>query len=331
MKFSVFQVSRKGGRQLNEDRMGYSYTRATRACCVLADGMGGHPEGEVAAQLALQAMSALYQKQANPHRGRAGVPGRRRDGRAPPDHPLRHRKGHARHAAHDGGGGADRACRTARRPGCIAAIRACTCGAQRPADHPHARPLLPRAATQEPPHAPWPSGPSTATSCSPAWARLPSPCSTWLVPVPLQQGDKIMLCSDGLWGTLSDDEIVQQMGVGRRGDAVPDKWSRWRCARRRATSDNVTVIALEWETPDDVRVHPDDEDVHRRACNDGVPSPPRSSPGLEAWSKTTWTTPPSSAPSPKSTKPSGAPPPDGADRAVTPGWREAPHELRKMT
>jgi serine/threonine protein phosphatase PrpC len=33
---------------------------------VLADGMGGHPEGEVAAQLALQTISALYQKQANP-------------------------------------------------------------------------------------------------------------------------------------------------------------------------------------------------------------------------------------------------------------------------
>ncbi|MCB2029351.1 MAG: serine/threonine-protein phosphatase, partial [Rhodoferax sp.] len=63
MKFSVFQVSRKGGRQLNEDRMGYSYTRSS-GILLLADGMGGHPEGEVAAQLALQAMSALYQKQA---------------------------------------------------------------------------------------------------------------------------------------------------------------------------------------------------------------------------------------------------------------------------
>ena len=27
MKFSVFQVSRKGGRLKNEDRMGYCYTR----------------------------------------------------------------------------------------------------------------------------------------------------------------------------------------------------------------------------------------------------------------------------------------------------------------
>jgi serine/threonine protein phosphatase PrpC len=65
MKFSVFQVSRKGGREKNEDRMGYCYTRES-GLFVLADGMGGHPEGEVAAQLALQTISALYQKEARP-------------------------------------------------------------------------------------------------------------------------------------------------------------------------------------------------------------------------------------------------------------------------
>jgi serine/threonine protein phosphatase PrpC len=65
MKFSVFQISRKGGREKNEDRMGYCYTREL-GLFVLADGMGGHPEGEVAAQLALQTISALYQKEARP-------------------------------------------------------------------------------------------------------------------------------------------------------------------------------------------------------------------------------------------------------------------------
>ena len=65
MKFSVFQVSRKGGRLKNEDRMGYCYTRES-GLFVLADGMGGHPEGEVAAQLALQTIAALYQREARP-------------------------------------------------------------------------------------------------------------------------------------------------------------------------------------------------------------------------------------------------------------------------
>ena len=65
MKFSVFQVSRKGGRVKNEDRMGYCYTRES-GLFVLADGMGGHPEGEVAAQIALQTVAALYQREARP-------------------------------------------------------------------------------------------------------------------------------------------------------------------------------------------------------------------------------------------------------------------------
>ncbi|TDM04835.1 MAG: hypothetical protein C4K60_20535 [Ideonella sp. MAG2] len=65
MRFSVYQVSRKGGREKNEDRMGYCYTRDA-GLFALADGMGGHPEGEVAAQLALQTMAAAFQREAKP-------------------------------------------------------------------------------------------------------------------------------------------------------------------------------------------------------------------------------------------------------------------------
>ena len=72
MKFSVFQVSRKGGREKNEDRMGYCYTRGS-GLFLLADGMGGHPQGEIAAQVALQTMSALYQKQARPLLAQVGA------------------------------------------------------------------------------------------------------------------------------------------------------------------------------------------------------------------------------------------------------------------
>ena len=65
MKFNVFQLSSKGGRQNNEDRMGYCYTRDA-ALFVLADGMGGHVDGEVAAQIALQSMAAQFQQYARP-------------------------------------------------------------------------------------------------------------------------------------------------------------------------------------------------------------------------------------------------------------------------
>jgi PPM family protein phosphatase len=65
MRFSVYQISRKGGRELNEDRMGYCYTRDS-GLFALADGMGGHPEGEVAAQLALQTLASSFQREAKP-------------------------------------------------------------------------------------------------------------------------------------------------------------------------------------------------------------------------------------------------------------------------
>ena len=68
-------------------------------------------------------------------------------------------------------------------------------------------------------------------------------------PIRLMQGDKLLLCSDGLWGSLSDDEIVRQLASRPVADAVPDLVeSALRVAGE--TSDNVTVLAIEWETPD---------------------------------------------------------------------------------
>jgi serine/threonine protein phosphatase PrpC len=68
-------------------------------------------------------------------------------------------------------------------------------------------------------------------------------------PAVLQQGDKLLLCSDGLWGSLSDDEIVRQLASKGVSDAVPDLVeSALRAGGEH--SDNVTVLAMEWETPD---------------------------------------------------------------------------------
>jgi serine/threonine protein phosphatase PrpC len=68
-------------------------------------------------------------------------------------------------------------------------------------------------------------------------------------PFMLQQGDKILLCSDGLWGSTSDEDIVRHLGEKSVADAVPDLVE---LALRNGGPhcDNVTVIALEWETPD---------------------------------------------------------------------------------
>ncbi|MFY7955276.1 MAG: protein phosphatase 2C domain-containing protein, partial [Burkholderiaceae bacterium] len=55
MRFAIYQDSHIGGRASNQDRMGYCFTREA-LLMLLADGMGGHQNGEIAAALTLQTM-----------------------------------------------------------------------------------------------------------------------------------------------------------------------------------------------------------------------------------------------------------------------------------
>jgi serine/threonine protein phosphatase PrpC len=66
MRFSVYQESHIGGRRNNQDRMGYSFTRDA-LLLVLADGMGGHLQGEMAATIAMQTIGTLFQQNASPY------------------------------------------------------------------------------------------------------------------------------------------------------------------------------------------------------------------------------------------------------------------------
>jgi serine/threonine protein phosphatase PrpC len=65
MKFTIFQNSRQGPRPYNQDRLAYSYSKDA-LLLVLADGMGGHRNGEVAAQLAVKTLTEAFQRLAVP-------------------------------------------------------------------------------------------------------------------------------------------------------------------------------------------------------------------------------------------------------------------------
>ncbi|HSV61041.1 MAG TPA: PP2C family serine/threonine-protein phosphatase [Variovorax sp.] len=241
MKFSVFQVSRKGGRLKNEDRMGYCYTRES-GLFVLADGMGGHPEGEVAAQLALQTIAALYQREARPVL---------KDVKAFLASAVM--SAHQQIMRYAGNKGMLDTPRTT----VVAAVLQGTsatwvhCGDSRlyvvregelltrTRDHSHAERPRPNPGPES-------FNRNLLLTC------LGSPTTPMYDisdPLPLQQGDRIMLCSDGLWGVMDEMQITRILATRPVADAAPEL-VEMALRRGGANGDNVTMIALEWETPD---------------------------------------------------------------------------------
>ena len=247
MKFSVFQVSRKGGREKNEDRMGYCYTRES-GLFLLADGMGGHPDGEIAAQLALQTVSALYQREARP------VLNDPTEFLSTAVMAAHHQI--IRYASEKGMLDTPRTTLVV----CVVQGTSATwvhCGDSRlyvvrngelltrTRDHSYLEQQQAAAASS-------PMVRADRINRNILFTCLGSPTKPVFDvtgPVTLQQGDKILLCSDGLWGSLPDSEIVRHLAEQPVGEAVPELVE---AALRSGgeNSDNVTVIALEWETPD---------------------------------------------------------------------------------
>ena len=245
MKFSVFQISRKGGREKNEDRMGYCYTNSS-GLFLLADGMGGHPQGEVAAQLALQTISALYQKEAKPELAdvssflnTAILAAHRQILRYAADGGLSDTPRTTLVAAIVQAGVAHWAhCGDSRlyfvRDGELLA---------RTRDHSY---LEQRRALQKSVSQAQNINRNVLYTCLGSPTK---PVFDIAGPLPLQLGDKLLLCSDGLWGSLDDEEIVSHLGQKPVSVAAPELVER-ALLRAGSSSDNVTMVALEWETPE---------------------------------------------------------------------------------
>ena len=246
MRFSVYQVSRKGGREKNEDRMGYCYTRDS-GLFALADGMGGHPEGEVAAQLALQTLASMFQRDAKPtlkdptrFLNEAIVAGhhellRYATQKALIDTPRTTvvacvLQGKAAYWAHCG----DSRLYLVRGNKLIARTR----------DHSYSE--LQDTLSQV-----VPIGERFNRNVLFTCLGSPGkPVVDTVGPLLLQAGDRVLLCSDGLWGNVSDAVVAEQLAQHPISDAVPELVET---ALRNGgpKSDNVTVIAMEWESAED--------------------------------------------------------------------------------
>lgn len=246
MQFSVYQISRKGGREKNEDRMGYCYTRDS-GLFALADGMGGHPEGEVASQLALQTMAALFQRDAKPKLADplrflhdAIIAGHHQLLRYATEKALMDTprttivacvlQGNAAYWAHCG----DSRLYLVRDGKLIARTR----------DHSYTE-------LQETLSHVVPMGEKFNRNVLFTCLGSPGkPVVDTAGPIMMQAGDRVLLCSDGLWGSVTDAEIADQLGQRTLADAVPELVEQ-ALRHAGAKSDNVTIIAAEWEAAED--------------------------------------------------------------------------------
>jgi serine/threonine protein phosphatase PrpC len=246
MRFSVYQVSRKGGREKNEDRMGYCYTRDS-GLFALADGMGGHPEGEVASQLALQTLAALFQRDSKPTLAdplrflhEAIIAGHHQLLRYATQKSLIDTprttvvacvlQGNAAYWAHCG----DSRLYMVRGDKLIARTR----------DHSYSE-------LQETLSQVVPMGERFNRNVLFTCLGSPGkPVVDTVGPLLLQPGDRLLLCSDGLWGSVSDAVIAEQLAQHPISDAVPELVEQ---ALRNGgpKSDNVSILAMEWESAED--------------------------------------------------------------------------------
>lgn len=244
MRFSIFQDSSIGRRSVNQDRMGYCFTRDC-LLMVVADGMGGHMRGEVAAQIALQTIAGGFQGNAQPT-----IP----EPRQFLDQALR--RAHRDILRYQEVHGLPESPRTTIVAAIIQDGRAWWAHAgdarlywlrgnevlARTRDHSKVQNLvalgLIDASEQE-----------THPERNKVLNCLGSPFEPTVeisAAAKLKEGDTLVLCSDGLWSGVHEAELAQALSKRPVKDAIPDLVRR-AVAAQGPSADNTTALAATWE------------------------------------------------------------------------------------
>lgn len=248
MRFTIFQDTAIGARSVNQDRMGYCFSRESLLMLV-ADGMGGHLRGEVAAQLTLQTCATMFQRDARP---------RLDDPAAFLDDALR--------AAHRELLEYQYAQRLPEAPRTTVVACVVQDGAawwahagdsrlywlrdgrvvSRTRDHSKVQTMVSLGLIAEHEQETHPER-NKVLNC------LGSPYEPTLEMTscaPLRPGDVLMLCSDGLWSGLSEAALATAFARLPVAQQVPELVRRAVEANGRV-ADNTTVVAMQWEGTDD--------------------------------------------------------------------------------
>lgn len=244
MRFSIYQDSLIGARGSNQDRMGYCYTRDSLLMLV-ADGMGGHVRGEVAAHLALQVAASTFQEEARPM-----LP----DPPAFLDRTLR--RAHREILRYQDMHGLPESPRTT--------IVACVVQdgrawwahagdsrlylvrdarvAMRTRDHSKVQNLIDLGMIDERDSATHPER-NKVLNC------LGSPFEPTVElggDVALRPGDTLMLCSDGVWSALPEADLLEPLTAESVLTGVPRLVAR-AVGHAGPVADNATALAMTWE------------------------------------------------------------------------------------
>ncbi len=244
MRFTIYQESRVGGRANNEDRTTYCYSRDA-LLMVVADGMGGHHYGEIAAQIAVQTLADTFQREATPLL-------------ADPFRFLQKSMTNAHHAILDYT--TRHHLRDTPRTTCVACIvqdnvaywahagdsrlylirdgRVIT----QTKDHSRIRLLIEEGMISEAQAAFHPDR-NKIYSClgSPTPPEIEFSRKT-----PLNHGDILLLCSDGLWGEMSGDMMAVALKGSNLLQAVPMILNQAE-TKGGPHRDNLSVVAVRWE------------------------------------------------------------------------------------
>ena len=243
MRFSIYQDSQIGGRTSNQDRMGYCFTRDA-LLLLLADGMGGHLHGELAASMAMQVMGAMFQEKARPT---VADPSALLEDLVFAAHLALHRY-RAEHRLAD----------TPRTTIVVCIVQQgeahwAHCGDSRlywlrsgrilarTVDHSHVERLV-SLGRLSPAERLFHPDRNKLYNCvgAPTLPRVEK-----APPVRLKTGDQILLCSDGLWSSIPEHELAYRLSARTLAGAVPALVKSAAVAGGK-NGDNVTALALTW-------------------------------------------------------------------------------------
>lgn len=243
MKFTIYQDSRVGGRKSNQDRLAYCYSR-NALLMVVADGMGGHRHGELAAQLAVRGVAEAFQREARPLLADvAGFLSHALD-RAHAtilDHAFDHRLAEAPRTTIVACVVQDGAAWWAHAGDSRLYLLRARRIAARTRDHSRVQLLVDHGVI-----------PPEAAASHPQRHRVYSclggdhaPKIDMSRPLALRDGDMLVLCSDGVWGPLGDDGLLQGLAGTNVLESVPKLMDRAELLAGPG-GDNLSMIAMCW-------------------------------------------------------------------------------------